>query len=311
MSAAGGPAPSWEAWRADLAGARSLGDLRLRLRSAARALRQHLPRRSTASAQWSSLGLRVVPSSDLEADGACMYRHDGPIVLLRSDNDSRRQKFTTAHEVGHLLLGRVRDAGHVRLSGAIEEELCDEFATSLLLPDGEVQSFLDGRGGVPSPRTVLDIAGHFALNLRPCILALNRCWHDEQRILLVAEKRGHPSRPEELAYRVSASAGHPFKLIPRDKRLHSIGLGPLAQWAEEALAAEAQEMCSDAQIPFWAPTSSRRSGSIGGQVTWNALSLPNGVLIALLDLTKATLSWSRPRSPQASSSQVGRAGPSA
>jgi hypothetical protein len=224
-----------------------------------------------------------------------MYRPNHPIVLLRSTNNPGRQRFTVAHEIGHLLIGRVRAAGRVTLDSQQEEKLCDEFATSLLLPSDEVATFLDERGGVASPRTVLEMASHFAVNIQPCALALNQAWTDGERILLVSEKRGHPRRPEEVDYRIAASAGMPFKLIPRHARLSSMGLASLSEWAAANTAGDGSGGCEAVEIPFWAPAGPARSGWIRGRSTWKASCLKNGLLIVLMDVSDAMISWSRAR----------------
>lgn len=234
-----------------------------------------------------------------------MYRPESPIVLVRSDNNQKRQKFTAAHEIGHLLLGRVRDAGRIALNWEHEEQLCDEFAASLLLPPRkEVAQFLDERGGIQSPDVVLAMAHHFGVNLHPCIIALNRSWADQSRLLMVAELRGHPMRPGEVDYRLAASAGRPYQYIPRDQRLRSIGLESLADWISARPAGDGCGRCNSTQIPFWAPNGESRTGWVKGKTVWHAISLPNGVVIALIEVSGATILWSKPREREAARAYV-------
>jgi hypothetical protein len=221
-----------------------------------------------------------------------MYQSTGPIVLLRSDNNPRRQRFTAAHEIGHLLLGRVRDAGMLALDWKEEEKLCDAFATSLLLPEDETREFHDPAGGVSSPRTILEMASHFAVNLQPCVLALNRSWSDEHRMLIISERRGHPRRPDEIDFRVAASAGNPLELVARNTRLSSIGLEGVSEWAAAVGSGEGRGTCASMRMPFWAPSRARRSGIIEGKSSWEAVCLRNGVLIVLVDLSEASVKWS-------------------
>jgi len=269
-----------------------MGELRSRLFETGRYLSRALPRGSVARAQWFSLGIKVLGSSDLTSDGGCMYRPKNSIVLVKSDNNYARQRFTTAHEMGHLLLGRVRDAGRISLSSTDEERLCDEFASALLLPREEVRNFLGEAGSLSSPAAVLDIAHHFGVNVRPVGIALAQIWSDERRLLLVAELKGHQLRPSEVDYRVAVSAGRPYKYIPSGKRLRSLGLVELADWAQHGNAnARGRGKSMQARIPFWAPEGRRRTGFIVGEVTWDAMALNWGI-ITVLGLDKAKVQWS-------------------
>lgn len=285
----------WEVWRSELAGAASFADLRSRLLRTAQNMAKSLPRGSVARSQWFDLGIRVLNSKDIESDGACMYRPQRSVVLVRANNNYKRQRFTTAHEVGHLLLGRVRDAGRLILTWEEEERLCDEFASLVLLPPDEVVEFMTAARGLESPTTVLNMARHFGVNLHPAIIALARNWGDERQILAVAELRGHPRRPSEVDYRTVASAGFPYEYLPRNQRLQSMGLGSLSDWARAARDREGKGRCHSARIKFWAPRGPSRSGELRHLVEWDALLLGNGLLIALLDVERASVIWSKHR----------------
>lgn len=66
------------------------------------------------------------------------------VVLVNSNDVAERQRFTLAHELGHLLFG---DGTHVdEMDGdrSPQEILCDEFARHLLIPQNGVRAWLKG-----------------------------------------------------------------------------------------------------------------------------------------------------------------------
>jgi len=79
-------------------------------------------------------GIRVFPTSGCEKrfDGLMMHLDAGdagtwPIILLDDQWPGDRQRFTLAHELGHLVL-------HDRLKGLSEEAACNAFAGAFMLP---------------------------------------------------------------------------------------------------------------------------------------------------------------------------------
>lgn len=59
-------------------------------------------------------------------DGLCEIVENRPVIILLDDiTDGARQRFTIAHELGHLLLD---------INGCNEEEACNSFASVLLMP---------------------------------------------------------------------------------------------------------------------------------------------------------------------------------
>jgi hypothetical protein len=288
--------PPWEAWRQELAESLSLADLRSRLTAAGHTVSHLLPRGSVARAQWLELGVRVLSKCDLPTHGSCMYQLSNSIVLVRSSKNYPRQRFTTAHEVGHLLLGRVRDKGHITFDTFYEERLCDEFASAALLPSDEVRAFLGDTGHLESPTLVLKIAKHFGVNIQPVVIALGRIWTDDGRLLMVADVRGHSRRPDEIDYRVLANAGRPYEYIPPQQRLRSLGLGGLVDWAQTGPVDKAGHGRSEQiRVPFWSPEGPFRTGWLLGEATWDAIVLPNRVMIALFGLDRTAIRWNRPR----------------
>jgi Predicted Zn peptidase len=65
------------------------------------------------------------------------------ILLINSDEVADRQRFTLAHELGHLLFGDPAHVHTVSTSRTSAEVRCDEFARNLLLPKSGVLAWLE------------------------------------------------------------------------------------------------------------------------------------------------------------------------
>jgi hypothetical protein len=95
-------------------------------------------------AAW--MGVPVLRVSEPGWSGALHVVEDPPRVQvwLRAEDSLVRQRFTLAHELGHLLLrhpGPVfRDANFV---GNLEEQAANGYAAKLLMPEPWVQEYLD------------------------------------------------------------------------------------------------------------------------------------------------------------------------
>ena len=73
-------------------------------------------------------------------DGRTTWSSAGPLIELNPDRRNSRQRFTLAHEIGHVVLGpssesnRVAYRHEMREAKIDEEHLCDAFAAALLMP---------------------------------------------------------------------------------------------------------------------------------------------------------------------------------
>lgn len=82
-----------------------------------------------------NLGIIIIQIKNInnnfdDFDGLCEVVNNVPIIVLLEDQDGARQRFTIAHELGHLLL-KINDKKS-------EEKLCNRFASSLLMPKESV-----------------------------------------------------------------------------------------------------------------------------------------------------------------------------
>ncbi len=72
-------------------------------------------------------------------DGLSEIVNNIPIIVLLKDNDGARQRFTIAHELGHLVL-------NIKNEKLDEEKMCNKFAGALLMPkDAVIKEFGNSR----------------------------------------------------------------------------------------------------------------------------------------------------------------------
>jgi hypothetical protein len=83
------------------------------------------------------LGVDTVAERSMVEDGRLEQRADRTVIYLRSGTRKTRQRFTLAHELGHLILANPDQefvARRMWPGVGREERFCDEFAAALLLP---------------------------------------------------------------------------------------------------------------------------------------------------------------------------------
>jgi Zn-dependent peptidase ImmA (M78 family)/transcriptional regulator with XRE-family HTH domain len=102
------------------------------------------------------------------------------VVLVNSNDVSERQRFTLAHELGHLLFGDDTHVDEVDGDRTPQEILCDEFARHLLIPQDGVRAWLMGVtvGAVGEPcvdeRVMALLARHFGVSPEVARIQLDR-----------------------------------------------------------------------------------------------------------------------------------------
>jgi Zn-dependent peptidase ImmA (M78 family) len=101
-----------------------------------------------------NLGVVSIRRVPLAVDGLLVQEDGKYLIKVREHDPDARQRFTIAHELGHLI---VREAGNLGRRAAEtrtstpskpyvwEEELCNYAAAQLLIPDDWAWSFLTGR----------------------------------------------------------------------------------------------------------------------------------------------------------------------
>lgn len=130
------------------------------------------------------LGIPVAVLSLREGTAGCCYRTDGfTMLFVNRDEAVVRQRFTLAHELGHVECGHdgteIDTVDGLRAPKGTREVEANAFAAELLAPAAGVPGLLDG---APTLEDVVRIAEHFGIS---AIAALYRL----QRLTLVAAQR--------------------------------------------------------------------------------------------------------------------------
>lgn len=105
---------------------------------------------------------------DMVPDGRTVWEPDGRIrIELNAERPATRQRFTLAHEIGHVLIANPRGHRLVRhrspgLTQDTEETLCDWIAASLLMPHTWIRTYAHRR---PSLNLVRLIAARADVSL--------------------------------------------------------------------------------------------------------------------------------------------------
>lgn len=159
---------------------------------------------------WTALGARRVtvgsgPPARLRADAS------GFILEVRSGGNWRRQRFTVAHELGHLLLFRAAQGDSRQAAALVDpenweavERLCDAAAAELLLPH---DAFLADLARAPLDGERLRALYDAYLVSWPALL---RRVADVKRPTAVTLWSRHARNPQERAApRLVAAYGHP------------------------------------------------------------------------------------------------------
>jgi hypothetical protein len=277
--------PDWRVWQRWLADAADLDQVADALAAVAAEVAAYLGPSEISHAQWRRLGVHVVVAP-IGASGGCRRNGDEAIVLVSDRDHPRRQRFTVAHELGHLLLDEAR--ARLRPTRLEEERLCDAFAAAILVPPDQLEQALAEVDRV-GPGDVLDLCNRFGVGLQPIMVALADFVAADE-VLLVARLAGHPRRPAIVDFRFHAAAARDVYL-PRHQRLTSVGLDRLAAWARSADAASA--VGSGVARLELRRAATPRSGVAAGRVDWSAQVLPNRILVAALDVAAMQVEWAR------------------
>jgi Zn-dependent peptidase ImmA (M78 family) len=118
------------------------------------------------------LGVKIERKSNPGFIGAVDSTCDPPVIILDQDGALVRQRFTIAHELGHLFmhpLGLLLRESTFARSGQRSEEEANEFAASLLMPLWLLEPIVTG-----SRRSEKDIANLFVVSQGALALQLQK-----------------------------------------------------------------------------------------------------------------------------------------
>lgn len=101
------------------------------------------------------------------------------VVLVNCTDVAERQRFTLAHELGHLVFGDTSHVDAVNTQRSPREQVCDEFARHLLIPCGGVEAWLARTVGAAGEAQVDErimalMARHFGVSLDATRVQLDR-----------------------------------------------------------------------------------------------------------------------------------------
>jgi len=105
---------------------------------------------------------------DLSVDGYTRANSDGSIYILFNKNTSiTRQRFTVAHEIGHIVLEHTSIFGDCnQYSKASQEKEADAFAGELLVPLSDLKLFLK------TPKSIQEIVDRYIISKEVAFIAI-------------------------------------------------------------------------------------------------------------------------------------------
>ncbi|HTU35263.1 MAG TPA: ImmA/IrrE family metallo-endopeptidase [Candidatus Acidoferrum sp.] len=155
------------------------------------------------------LGVSRIVRENLSFEGGVFQLPSGELIIkLNTDSPPVRRRFTLAHEIGHLLLGKPG----LRSSCGRDQELekkCDAIASELLMPSDEAIPFIESLGK-PSPEKLRAIASRFDVSLQAAAFRVHRdlglwkcfigCWQRHPKVKtdwFVGYRRWERAEPDE------------------------------------------------------------------------------------------------------------------
>lgn len=123
----------------------------------------------------SHLGVHAITRRKMVEDGRLDHGPSRIEISVKEDTSSNRQRFTIAHEIGHVLLtdpGQTTMAYRALAQVNDVERFCDDFAAALLMPHGWVADRYRRR--VKNLSTVRHLAHRASTSMSAAVVRLNR-----------------------------------------------------------------------------------------------------------------------------------------
>ncbi len=119
-----------------------------------------------------SKGIMIITTSvetTKKFDGLAGKIGNTPVVVISTAQVGDRQRFTLAHELGHLVL-------HGRLPESIDEEkACDRFAGAFLLPETALKEHLGERRSGIEPRELFMLKHEYGISMMATMIRAYQC----------------------------------------------------------------------------------------------------------------------------------------
>ncbi|WP_313049281.1 helix-turn-helix domain-containing protein [Pseudomonas soli] len=145
--------------------------------------------------------LVIITQVDAQAkfDGLQASVAGQPVIVVSADWPGDRQRFTLAHELGHLLM-------HGRLAeGLDEEKACNRFASALLVPASAMRQHLGNKRHMLEVRELYLLKAEFGLSMQGCLYRAGDLEIIPQavreRLFMVFVKQGWRKQEPGSAYR--------------------------------------------------------------------------------------------------------------
>ncbi|MGC2505102.1 MAG: ImmA/IrrE family metallo-endopeptidase [Candidatus Acidiferrales bacterium] len=170
------------------------------------------------------LGVSGIVEESLSFEGGIFELPGGELVIkLNADSPATRKRFTLAHEIGHLLLGKPGLRSSCGRDQVLERE-CDAIASELLMPMDEVAPFIKSLGK-PSPEKLRAIASRFEVSLQAAAFRAHRdlalwkcfigCWQRHPQIktdwFVGYGRRWDRAQPDEHSLDLALSSNGPVQ----------------------------------------------------------------------------------------------------
>jgi len=170
------------------------------------------------------LGVSRIIEEPLRFEGGVFDLPNGErVIKLKASSTFVRKRFTLAHEIGHLLLGKPG----LRSSCGEDRDLeraCDTIASELLMPANEAVPFVKQLGR-PSPEKLTAVASRFQVSLQAAAFRVHRdlrlwkcfigCWQRHPKIrtewFVGYSRRWDRAEPQELSLDLALASDVPVQ----------------------------------------------------------------------------------------------------
>ncbi len=276
-------AVDWYDWQARFASVEDTSDLRQHMEAAASAFRRSLGT-TARSGWWDRLGI-LVHRRPMRYPGNLVTAHTPIRINLNRGDGAARQRFTVAHELGHVLLHQRRHQG----KRENHEALCDLFARQLLIPRYAVTNTLNRNGGLSGPREFLELTNHFGVGLTTAMLAFADAWSDPNTCLLLLDSR------RDSTFRAIDGSGSRIRRAAGEQSLTSMGFLSLNDALTRRHDAWGRGR-DNVEFRYLAgPNEVARSGRVHGMCDWEHLAVKGERSLVMLHLRTARVEASRKR----------------